>query len=287
MISIHLMGGLGNQLFQLCCVLALGIQTNTPVAILSRYMTNFNGREDRPTYWNNLFAGLTRHLTFVPDWKDIFFIQEPGFHYQYIPISPIMAGKKVMLVGYYQSEKYFKNQFDRLYDLFGFDRLRKDVLDKQSLTAAEMQHTISVHFRLGDYKELTHMHPILPYEYYREALAYLVATQALAFPQVVYYFCEEEDISTVSGMIERLQREFGAATLEFRRANPALEDWEQMLFMSACRHHVIANSSFSWWGAYLNRHPDKVVCYPSVWFGPSAGHNTKDLVPPEWVQIPV
>ena len=64
-----------------------------------------------------------------------------------------------------------------------------------------------------------------------------------------------------------------------------LADWEQMLLMSCCRHNIIANSSYSWWAAYLNTNPDKIVCYPSAWFGPTIGHDTSDLCPPEWKQF--
>lgn len=296
MITPYLMGGLGNQLFQLCCVLALGLRTNTPVVILSNYMKNFNGRSDRPTYWDTLFAGLSRHVAVVPkerrEMRDVLFFKEPAFHYTPLPTSPIAVGRDVAFHGYYQSEKYFKPHFDVLYDMFGFQQLREDVLQKCGLSVASMENTISIsmHFRLGDYKHLTHIHPLATYDYYRNALSYLAThtMDGLSSRVVVYYFCEEEDLAVVTWMVERLaaEAELGC-TFVFTRANPSLADWEQMLLMSCCTHHIIANSSFSWWGAYLNRNPTKVVCYPSVWFGPSVEHDTKDLIPPEWVRISV
>ncbi|MFM8313149.1 MAG: alpha-1,2-fucosyltransferase [Deltaproteobacteria bacterium] len=60
-----------------------------------------------------------------------------------------------------------------------------------------------------------------------------------------------------------------------------------MLLMSVCKDNIIANSSFSWWGAYFNSNPNKIVTYPSKWFGPIAGHDTRDLCPPEWNKINV
>jgi hypothetical protein len=73
--------------------------------------------------------------------------------------------------------------------------------------------------------------------------------------------------------------------LKFIRVENTFEDWEQMLLMSCCHHNIIANSSFSWWSAYFNKWSDKIICYPSVWFGPESTHNTKDLCPKNWNKI--
>lgn len=74
--------------------------------------------------------------------------------------------------------------------------------------------------------------------------------------------------------------------MTFLEAPCGLEDWEEMLLMNCCKDNIIANSSFSWWGAYLNDNINKIVCYPSVWFGPAAGHmDTKDLCPDSWNKI--
>jgi hypothetical protein len=75
--------------------------------------------------------------------------------------------------------------------------------------------------------------------------------------------------------------------LEFERGDePKMEDWQQLLLMSCCRHNIIANSSFSWWAAYFNNNPDKIVCYPDKWFGPQLSHNdTRDLCPENWNRI--
>ena len=67
--------------------------------------------------------------------------------------------------------------------------------------------------------------------------------------------------------------------------NKGEDSWKDMLLMSSCSHNIIANSSFSWWGAYLNSNEDKIVCFPSLWFGTTIEHNTKDLCPHEWTKI--
>ena len=83
---------------------------------------------------------------------------------------------------------------------------------------------------------------------------------------------------------KKLSSEF--PDIRFLKAHDALDDWEQMLLMSLCKTNIIANSTFSWWSAYFNSHPDKRVYYPSNWFGPSlAMHDTRDLCPKDWICI--
>jgi len=142
---------------------------------------------------------------------------------------------------------------------------------------------VSMHFRLGDYKKLQDYHPLATYDYYEHCLNFIKEITTTSYN--ILYFCEDNDIDDVMITINRLEIEF--PQYKFIRGDNTLEDWEQMLFMSCCHHNIIANSSFSWWGAYFNTLNDKIVCYPSVWFGEKAKNNTKDLCPPEWNKINV
>jgi hypothetical protein len=100
----------------------------------------------------------------------------------------------------------------------------------------------------------------------------------------ILYFCEKEDNEDVELKIEVLKKEF--PTIEFIKADDSIEDWKQMLIMSCCKHNIIANSSFSWWGGHFNIDKEKIVCYPKVWFGPKMSHhNLDDLFPPSWNKI--
>lgn len=153
----------------------------------------------------------------------------------------------------------------------------------EALTTADSREiTISMHFRLGDYKTLQHCHPVLPIEYYRRALAE-TSSQSSNKTYKVLYFCEKEDNGEILAMIRVLTPEF--SNMRWVKVDDSICDWKQMLLMSCCHHNIVANSTFSWWGAYFNEHPYKIVCYPGPWFGPSLSHDTRDLCPPDWKKI--
>jgi hypothetical protein len=100
----------------------------------------------------------------------------------------------------------------------------------------------------------------------------------------ILYTCEKEDDEIVSRRISYMSLHF--SNVKFIKVNHDLEDWEQMLFMSLCNHNIIANSTFSWWSAYINDNPNKIVCYPSVWFGHAKSDWViKDLHPESWIKI--
>ncbi len=139
-----------------------------------------------------------------------------------------------------------------------------------------------MHFRLGDYVALQDYHPVLSVKYFAEALKH-ISDKLLVEKIRVVYFNEKDDQNTVNVSITVLSRMF--PNVEFVRADVE-EDWEQMLLMSLCTHNIIANSSFSWWGAYFNLNPDKIVCYPSTWFGAKcADKDTRDLCPAAWHRV--
>jgi hypothetical protein len=167
--------------------------------------------------------------------------------------------------------------------MIGLEEIKQKVVPRANLNQDYLDTTISIHFRLGDYKKIQHYHPIMTFEYYKNAISFIQTKDPLI--QNILYFCEEEDILEVNETIKKLKEVLPDTT--FIRASVDLSDWEQMIIMSCCKHNVIANSSFSWWGAYFNTNPNKIVCHPSVWFGKAAGNDTSDLCPEEWNKIHV
>jgi len=280
MITCNLMGGLGNQIFQIFATIAYSIKSKNKFQFLAQETLGGGSCTLRYTFWNTFFSSLKPFL--ITNLPPVNVIRENGFTYNELPVGS-MVETNVLIHGYFQSEKYFKDQFEMICRLIGLEKLKQSVLDTLSLNKDDLNNTISMHFRLGDYKKLADFHPIATPKYYENALNHFNKK----FPETnfsILYFCEDADVNDVQITIQNLENIF--PNYKFTRGTNTLSDWQQMLYMSLCRHNIIANSSFSWWGAYFNNNnTDKVVCYPSVWFGQTANIDTRDLCPQEWVKM--
>ena len=293
-VTCKLMGGLGNQLFQIFTTLVYAIENNKKIVFpFSEYL--FIGNK-RKTYWKTLLNNILGFTTYYKanGYENIdkfITYKEPNFQYNKITT---FDGDNIILDGYFQSYKYFNNYSDTIFKIIKLDQQKRDVLKKEPFKTSEecddiKYHNISMHFRLGDYKQLQDFHPIIPYGYYDSALSNIIKKRknkgdSLFF--MVYYFCESEDIQIVKLIINKLQEDY--PKLEFIKINnDKYEDWEQVLLMSCCDDNIIANSTFSWWGAYFNDNNDKIVCYPYVWFGKQIcdTNTTEDLFPDDWTKI--
>jgi len=280
MITCNLKGGLGNQLFQIFATIAYAMSHNKPFFFLN-LSTLGSGLTIRPTYWDSFLQGLKSFLKTTEQMPQFLTIREQSFHFTPIPQN-FVAGYGIVLDGYYQSYKYFQRYQTLIYILIKLDIKQHMIRGIESFrNHLDFSSTTSLHFRIGDYQLYPDTHPILPLNYYKNALKY-VMDQSTNFVNVLY-FCEDADLAKVETMIGELKTVF--PTLKFCRANPTLSDWEQMLLMSVCRNNIIANSTFSWWGAYLNQDQIKTVCYPTHWFGKGVNHDTIDMFPEDWMPI--
>jgi hypothetical protein len=285
-VSCALQGGLGNQLFQLFTTLAYGIDTNRRV--IFPYSEVLTVGKHRPTYWDTLLSALKMITTANPKADKLasdntIQYNEPGFHYMFLPR---LTGQDVLLIGYFQSATYFDHHKDTLFRMIRLEKQQEECRVKYAdylVKDNDQTLIISMHFRLGDYVYIQHQHPVLPLEYYRKALETIVSPLEFSTTVKVLYFCEEEDNRTVRNMIQQLRVTF--PTIDFQKVTDSITDWEQMLLMSCCQMNIIANSTFSWWSAYLNQIPEKQVYYPCRWFGPAIKHNTRDLFPATWQKI--
>ena len=275
MITCNLMGGLGNQLFQIFATIAYSIRVKQPFRFL---YTDFLGK--RQTYWNTFLLSLKGFTTMLPLDNSIT-IRERGFGYNELPILQNIEYQNVSLYGYFQSYKYFDSHYDTLYKIIRLDN-QKNKIKQKYLHAYDCDRLLSIHFRLGDYKMLPDYHPIMTYKYYFNCIQHIISTTNSQELHILY-FCEKDDNTVVHKTIKMLSVAFPVC--KFIKAVDTITDWEQLLMMSCCHHNIIANSTFSWWGAYFNRYTDKIVCYPSVWFGPKNPVSTADLFPVSWTKI--
>ena len=274
MISAHIMGGLGNQLFQIFATIAYALEYNT-ACIFQRNKSQHDRR--KTVYWDNFLSYMKDKTQSKSISLPLF--HEPHFHYTKIPVIK----QHFKLYGYFQSYKYFIHQYDNIINLLHLEEKQKDIKERNMQYFS--RDIISIHFRIGDYVLPHHneCHPLMPLKYYEKALNKIIEKTGQCDWNVLY-FCEKQDNDTVQKKIEELQKTF--PNLTFMKATDELADWEQMLLMSCCDHNIIANSSFSWWGAYFNASREKIVCYPKRWFGPKLAKNDiKDLCPPEWIKV--
>lgn len=177
--------------------------------------------------------------------------QEPHFHYSKIPDSI----SDLTLYGYFQSEKYFSDYRDEIKSEFS--------LKNPKFVDKSFPEFIALHVRRGDYLNLQDTHPVCPLSYYEKALEQL--------PELpVYVFSDD---------IDWCEKAFKGERFSFFRGT-FMEDFE---LMTKGTYHIIANSSFSWWAAWLSE--SKKVIAPAEWFGPNGPESSDDIIPETWTVI--
>ena len=290
MITCKLQGGLGNQLFQIFTTIEYALTNSKSFFFLNNYQLG-NGENNstiRYTYWNTFLSGLKPFLKNMNKIPKLLFVKENNLNYEILPKN-FKDSYGTILIGYFQSPLYFDKYKDLICKLIKLDNkkyiLKQKLLNERLLNEDiynNLDNTISMHFRLGDYKKYPELYHILSELYYNNSLTHILNKTTNKILTVLY-FCEEEDINDVINIITCLQEKF--TFCNFCRATPLLDDWEQLLLMSLCSHNIIANSTFSWWGAYFNNNTNKIVCYPEQWFVKMSNNNTTNMFPDDWIKI--
>lgn len=281
MIYIEIMGGLGNQLFQIFTGISYAIDNKTPFKIKfnkADLISPVDGISKRPTYWDN-FLNSIRGFTYTERPMLPVFSEKEAFKYNKIHI----VSEEFILFGYFQSYLYFENNKDTIIRLLKIDK-NKELIKNQFPEIFREKKPISMHFRIGDYTKASDVHPILNIEYYKNAIKTLCEKISnLSRDYYVLYFFEEQDTNVVNTIVTELIMEY--SEIDFIPCNVSIEDWKQMLLMSNCSHNILANSTFSWWGAYLNDNSNKVIVYPELWINNI--NDLTDLFPKEWIKISI
>jgi len=243
--------GLGNCLFQIAAAFDLSLKLGMKVSI--------------PSDWIYLkyFKNLENYIDFDVRLKNPVLYEEKDFHFNSIDLSN--EGRDILLKGYFQSEKYFVDCADKIKELF-------------DLNIETKNNACSIHIRRGDYLKKQEYHPVLPISYYHWAVEEVEENTFFVFSDDIKWVSENFDFNSFKKKF--VLNQYNSTVLD---EISAINDFKAMM---NCKNNIIANSTFSWWSAYLNKNTEKIVVAPTKWFGPSYSNlNTKDLIPENWIKI--
>ena len=266
-------GQLGNQLFQYALLRAISEKTGYEMAIPK----NYTGEKKNGLVELSPFAieapALPAGTTFANTFK-----------YERVKYNPDVFSQPdgTDYVGWYQSEKYFADIAPTIRREFRFNsQITSTVstfIDELKADRPKPPMIISLHVRRGDYLEYSDKFRVLTPAYYQTALAkihnYSTYTANDPLP-IVLVFSDDIPWCRANLFLQDVQIVFFTSP----------SHWHDMCAMSMCDHHVMSASSFSWWGAWLNPNPSKIVIAPKPWFGSGLPEDTTDLIPDSWTQL--
>lgn len=273
-LSIGNAGRFGNQLFQLAALIGVGYKTGYDVKIPIENTNNIftfydlAKQQAEPTGMELLIPFDIPHSYFITTEEILSAVKqrynEPFFQFD---SSVFKIPDNTDMSGYFQSEKYFKHCEETIRSVFTF-RTEIKTKAQELMNQLSPNPKVSLHVRRGDYVANAMNHTVTGLEYYGDAINKFFIDDDYEF--VIF----SDDPNWCKEWFE------GATVVDVNNS------YIEMCMMSMCDHHIIANSSFSWWGAWLNPSPTKIVTAPSVWFGPNLRHNNiTDLLPEGWFWI--
>jgi hypothetical protein len=285
LITIKLSGGLGNQMFQYALGIELANKHKTSLRLdASSYRVgggitwrkfllsdfNINAEISADVISENLFRRVqSKYEAFLPYYLRST-IHEIGFEFDK---KILLARNNCYLNGYWQSEKYFL----RVASFLRGDFSLKKAFQGPLLELAEFikeRTSASVHFRRGDYvsnSTVNNIHGICDLDYYERAVNLLKEKYG---DLLLIVFSDDQ----------QWVRQNFKSDLQIYFVDDNYRASEEILLMSLCKHNIIANSTFSWWGAWLNQHKEKTVIAPQKWFS-TTERNTNDLLPASWIRM--
>jgi hypothetical protein len=291
MIIVKIIGGLGNQMFQYAFGYAMASKLKTELKLDITNFENYSLRKyelglydlkdnfaskDEIEYikyqHENFLQKLGRKLLKKPKKLSSNYYKEKTFSHDENANS--LKGD-LYLDGYWQSQKYFEHYSDTLLNIFQIrNPLHK--ITREYEIKIKKTYSVSIHVRRGDYvanPRTNNVHGTCSLDYYKNTISMIMAK--IHKPK---FFIFSDDLLWTKENFNFLSGK------EFIETHKEVPDHEQIYLMSQCKHNIIANSSFSWWGAWLNQNPNKIVIAPKRWFNdPSI--DTSDLIPKSWFRI--
>jgi len=253
-------GGLGNALFEIAAAVAYSYTLNRPFV--------FEHYPALPNLDNYSVASLGLDpAEYTAQLKE--------FSEEEIQNGIPFPETHIKLTGFYQKYKLFEPFKERVFNVMGIPKIREDAFAKLAADIYGSEITISLHIRRGDYEQLQCYFLLLNQYYYKNALREIVSSLPSSSSRKklkVICFYEKKSNAAANEIIERLENDSDPAVsqIEYLRFNDMIDvdlsDVEEMAAMSYCNHHIIANSTYSWWAAYINPSPTKIVCFPDEYF---------------------
>lgn len=317
LLQVKYNGGLGNTLFQISAAIAYAIKLNRTV-IFEEYATFPNLRN---YFLSKLGVDETQpENSFTEILHSVIDTKYPNITTAENRNDELVAAEQfnrefpgnVRLIGFFQEYKNFDNIKFLIFGILGMPTFRDNVLPKIMTDEFQrrglFQHlrptpevstednvgaiTISLHIRRGDYENLACYFLLLNEYYYKLALLHIMDKIGSGTKFNVLCFYEQKSDESAKRVITALENDADLSkySMEFHHFNEIIEtaptDFEEMLIMSQCKHHIIANSTFSWWAAYFNPVSDKIVCYPREYFNHFLHYLSNDgLKVKEWTEI--
>ncbi|MEO6583297.1 MAG: alpha-1,2-fucosyltransferase [Ferruginibacter sp.] len=284
MIIVKIIGGLGNQLFQYAAAKALAEHHHTQVKADISDFENYTLRNFDLDYFNTsisiatneeiqrckAFTSVQRVKARLTPYPKKHFYKQPSFAFDSNFFS---LQSNVYLQGYFQSEKYFSSIEKIIQQEF---TLKQKLSPEVNQLSQELKNVSSValHIRRGDYRnvEAAEVHGVVPITYYQEAIRFIKNK----FNDVRFYIFSDDP-----GLAKK---ELNLTEAKIISGIYTKNHFEDLFLMSQCKHNIIANSSFSWWGAWLNANPDKIIIAPKNWFN-KGPEDTEDLLPESWIKL--
>lgn len=261
-IYVSLIGRIGNVLFQIAAAAFLAKKKCCKfVAIPSYYYAPESDNCLLKYYLEPSKINLLRKVTFIDQYPDRYKLyKEPYFHH-----TPITFQEGMLLEGFFQSEKYLDKDFVR--GLFGVDSKTETYIREKYIHLLKDKVT-GINVRRGDFLKHPDSHPVCSLGYYSRAIEIIGSDKCFLISSDDIPWCKEHFKGDNFFFVEHI--------------SPVIDLYVQTF----CTNNIISNSTFSWWGAWLNPHPDKVVIAPKKWFGKdNRDLDTKDLLPEEWMLI--
>ena len=257
-VTTKIMGGLGNYLFQIASAYSKSIDDDLIFVLDTSDVLIKHSNPEK--YKKNIF----KKINFQQTTGSCELYNELSFNYNVLP----KFTNNTKMVGYFQSEKYFSHNRKQTLDLFSIDNETNQFLISKYGELLNNK-TCSLHVRRGDYLRLSEFHPPQSVDYYKKSVEMV--------GEDFHFLIFSDDINWCKENLSFIKNK------TFIEGN---DDYQDLYLMSMCENNIIANSSFSWWGAWLNVNENKKVISPKIWFGEKNKHlNTNDIYCTNWIKL--